>query len=314
VWFAIGTLSRWLVFLGVLLMVGSLVFVSVVARPGRGGGEDDSLLEPDCFLPRFVAAKTAYAASLLLLLGALGRISAQLAVFRDPFEPLGSELALLLEATTWGKAWMAQVALGLTAALLFARVARALARGRGVGPTWCAAAIASAGLAFVPAFSGHAFGTQDLRVLAVASDGVHVLAASAWLGTLAVIARVTVVSRRRGAAVGRPRLVSWIARFSPLALGCAAVTVASGVFAAWLHLDAVSSLWLSTYGRRLLLKMGVLSVIIGLGAYNWKRSRGRIEAAGDPARLPGTVAWELAAALGILLVTALLVDTPMPME
>jgi putative copper export protein len=209
---------------------------------------------------------------------------------------------------------VAQAALGLAAALLFARVARALARGRSARPTWCAAAIASAGLAFVPAFSGHAIGAEDLRVLAVASDGAHVLAASAWLGTLAVIARVTVVSRRRGAGVSRQRLVSWIARFSPLALGCAAVTAASGVFAAWLHLDAVSSLWLSTYGQRLLVKMGILSVIIALGATNWKRSRARIEDGGDPARLPGTVAWELAAALGVLLVTALLVNTPMPME
>lgn len=302
-WYAVGIFSRWLVFTALLILVGAIAFRILVLRTA-----EDRL--PDATGPgpteREVARLGAFA-GLLLAFGALGRFAAQLAVFRDPFEPMLSEARLLLGATTWGTAWVAQVALGIAVWLAFLLVRRG-------GWAWGLVVPIALAAAATPAFSGHAFGSERLTALAVASDTVHVVAGGAWLGTLAVMASVTAIARRRGRAPTSERLVSWIARFSPVALACAAVIGISGVFAAWLHIDTLSSLWTSPYGQRLLVKVGLLGVVIAFGTWNWRRSRGRISLAGDPAGLPTSVALELVAGAAILLVTAALVTTPLPGE
>ena len=305
----LGVVSRWAVFTGLLVLVGVVMFDLWIlgARGGApvGTGDRRTTLR--------LAGRFAVAASLLLVLGAVGRLAAEMAVFRDPFEPMTAELRLLVGQTSFGSSWTAQFVLGLLACGVFAIAAHtnrviASVSARGI------AVLVTLGLALTPAFSGHAAGSPQLRGLAIVADFVHVLAGGAWLGTLAVIAWVAARSRSAGSPIDRERLVDWIGRFSPLALGSAAALAVTGVFGAWLHLDAVASLWRTPYGQRLLVKMGVLAVILAFGAYNWKRSRGKIAVSGEPARLPASVASELAAGLAILLVTALLVTTPPPGE
>lgn len=302
-WYAVGTFSRWLVFTALLILVGAIAFRIIVMR----AAEDRRPDAPGPGPTETEVARLGAFAGLLLAFGAFGRLAAQLAVFRDPFEPLLSEARLLLGVTTWGSAWMAQVALGIAAWIAFRLVRRG-------GWAWGLAAPVALAAAATPAFSGHAFGSERLTALAVTGDTVHVVAGGAWLGTLAVMASVTAAARRRGTSPTGERLVRWVGRFSPMALVCAALIGASGVFAAWLHIDAVSSLWTSPYGQRLLVKIGVLGVVLAFGAWNWRRSRGRITLAGDPARLPLSVAFELVAGAAILLITAVLVTTPLPGE
>ena len=79
--------------------------------------------------------------------------------------------------------------------------------------------------------------------------------------------------RVAGRPVGVERLLGWIARFSPLALGCAVALGLSGAFASWLHIDAIPSLWRTGYGRWLLAKLAAVGVAAAFGAWNWKRSR-----------------------------------------
>ena len=86
----------------------------------------------------------------------------------------------------------------------------------------------------------------------------------------------------------------------------------TGVFAAWLHLGAASALWSEPYGRILSLKLFVVLVIVSCGAYNWRRSRDRVQGSADPPRLPPTVAVELGAAALLLLITGVLTGTPPP--
>jgi len=309
-WYALGTLSRWLVFAGLLTSFGAIVFrVAILPRvsPGLAPPKDS-----DGFDPSRASARAGLLGIRLLLLGAIGRLAAQMAVFRDPFAPLLEELQLLLVATTWGKAWIGQVGFALVALIAFAFAARA--RGRPASAGWGLATAAVVLLQYTPAFSGHAIGSEHLTMGAITADIFHVMAGGAWLGSLAVIAVVVAGARKHGDPIGRVRLSGWIEAFSPIALVSAALVGATGLFGAWLHLGGISSLWTSSYGQRLSLKLAILSIVLGCGAYNWKRSQGRVSASGHSPRLPPTVSIELAAGILILLITAVLVTTPLPVH
>jgi putative copper export protein len=314
----LGVVARWAVFTGLLLAVGAVVFDVWILRGDQDSTVDDGPEEapvpPAAFSPSRAAARLAVWAALLVVLGSLGRLAAEFAVFRDPFEPASAELSLLVSATSFGTAWMVQFGLGVLACMTFLAASRAGPARGAAKVAWWGALLTTSALAFTPAYSGHAAGSAHLRGLAIGSDVAHVIAGGAWLGTLGVIALVASRARSHGQPISADRLVAWVGRFSPLALICAGLIVTTGVIASWLHLDAVSSLWNSPYGQRLLIKVGVLGAIIGFGAYNWKQSRGRIAVSGDPARLPGSVRSELVAGLVILLVTAILVTTPPPGE
>lgn len=113
----------------------------------------------------------------------------------------------------------------------------------------------------------------------------------------------------RGAAAA-----ALIDAFSPTALFFAGVVVATGVFSAWLHVGEVTALWTTGYGRTLLLKVGVLSLVFATGAYNWLRVKPTLGSPAAAGRLRRSATVELAIAVLVLAVTAVLVATPLPTE
>ena len=308
-WFLIGTLSRWALFAGLLVAVGVVAFKLVVLRrfPGFEPEGDDAAGA----MPERLAARIGGLAVLLAGAGALGRLAAEVSVFRDPFEPLGAEVRLLVTATSWGRAWLAQIAAVVLSGLAFALAA---ARGPRAEFGWMAGTAGVVLLAYTPALAGHAAGAEHFVTPAVTAHVFHMVAGGAWLGTLAVIAGVLVLGRHRGIPISKRRIIDWISAFSPLALGSAAVIAVTGLFQAWLHVGTVSALWPEPYGRTLSLKLLVVLGVAGCGAYNWRRAPGRVADAGDPPRLPPTVAVELGAAGLLLLVTAILTGTPPPVH
>jgi putative copper export protein len=102
--------------------------------------------------------------------------------------------------------------------------------------------------------------------------------------------------------------------FSPTALGFAGLLVLTGGIAAWRNIGSVAGLWHEPYGQILLAKLALLSVAAGTGAYNWKRVLPNLGSDAATARLRKSATLELAAALAVLVVTAVLVATPMPSE
>ncbi len=309
-WFLAGTLSRWALFAGLFVAVGAVAFKLVVLRRFPGfEAETEAEAETVGVAPERLAARIGGLAVLLAGAGALGRLAAEVSLFRDPFEPLAAEVRLLVAGTSWGRAWLGQITAVVLSGLAFAL---ASVRGPQAEFGWIAAMAGVALLAYTPALAGHAAGAEHFVTPAITADTFHMVAGGAWLGTLAVMAGVLYLGRRRGASISRRRIVDWISAFSPLALGSAAVIAVTGLFAAWLHLGAVSALWTESYGRTLGLKLLVLLGIVGCGAYNWRRAPGRVVEAGDPPRLPPTVTLELSAAGLILLVTAILTGTTPP--
>lgn len=297
---------RWLTFLGLLGAIGAVAFrapvLSLVARQEDGAGR--RVIEPAAR----TAATVGLAAVALLAVALALRLFAQShAVFGGgPLE--GGRLGMLLGGSTWGWGWILQAA-GTALAL----AGFALARG-GNRAGWVAAGIATVALGVSPALSGHAAASEATGP-AMLADALHVLGAGGWLGSLLAVVLVGIPAALRLPGEERgPAVRALVNAFSPAALAFAALVVATGVFAAWIHLQSVPALWESAYGRTLLLKLAVLAVVFGTGAYNWLRVRPALGGETAAHRLRRSASVELAAGALVLAVTAFLVATPPPAE
>jgi putative copper export protein len=177
---------------------------------------------------------------------------------------------------------------------------------------WIVAALGAVTLAFTPGLSGHAASAPKLTALTILADGIHVLGAGGWLGSLLFVVVVGIpVALRLGE--GRGAAVAALVRaFSPTALVFAGAVFATGVFAAWVHLENISALWQTSYGRTLLLKLAVLSVAFGTGAYNFRFVLPRLGDDIGTKRLRRSASFELAVGVIVLVVTAVLVATATP--
>ena len=181
---------------------------------------------------------------------------------------------------------------------------------------WLAvAATACAYLVVSPALGGHAGAADDFALL-VPLDVVHVAVMSAWVGGLALLLLVVPAATRRLDPPDRTRLLALlVTRFSTLALTAVAALLATGVAQSILHLDALSDLVDTAFGRAILVKSVLFAALIALGAYNRRRSQPaltRLAAGGEaPGRAGGalrrTLRAEIVLMAVVLAVTAALV-------
>ena len=297
---------RALQFTALLAVIGALAFALVVMGVFRRTGTDADVVAS----MRARAAGVGLLAAAALLVTAVLRLYAQSLAMHGPGEVLDPLfVGAMVIKTLWGYAWLIQVAGAMLALAGFA-FAR---RGRSSG--WVVAAIAGLALAVTPALSGHAASTPDFTVQAIVADTLHVIGAAGWLGSLLFVLVVGIplalrqANDRRGATVAR--LVS---AFSPTALVFAGLATLTGVFAAWLHIGFSSALWTSDYGRTLLIKLAILSVVLATGAYNWLRVKPALGDDVGTKRMQRSATLELGVGVLVVIVTAILVATPPPME
>jgi copper transport protein len=183
-------------------------------------------------------------------------------------------------------------------------------------PAWTVpAALVAIGLAMTPGFAGHA-GTGDWTFFAVVFDTIHVLAMSVWLGGLVVL----LIAALGGGFSGGLRHA--LITFSRLAFTCVMALIATGLFAAWRQVGFRISGYTSTsYGRILLVKLGLVALLVGVAAISRSIVRRRRAASIDApdsaiaaidnrtvAGLRRSVGGEVALGLAVLIVTALLVN------
>ena len=298
---------RWLQFSAILVLTGTVAFYLFVLGLVRKKQRPDSpMLNP-------AAARAAsigvYAAVALLAVAAM-RLLAQSYAMHPPGTGFGPVLMWsMIAQTTWGLGWILQVIAAFGALVGFA-----LAR-RGSGNRWRLATISAAVGAFAPALSGHAASAPALRTLAVVADGVHIMAASGWLGSLFVLllAGIPAAMRLESDARG-PAVADLVNAFSPTALVFAGITASAGVFAAWLHLGNVSALWQTQYGKTLLVKLLVLGIVTATGAYNFLCVKPRLGKVEGVKGIKRSATVEVSVALVVLLITAVLVATPTAMD
>ena len=249
-------------------------------------------------------------ATVLLGLAALLRLYAQSFALHGAGRALDPALiGTMLSRTVWGWGWVLQAVGGAVA------VAGFLAARRGRRSGWAIATVGVLALAFTPALSGHAAAVPDLAPLAILADGLHVLGAGGWLGSLLFVVAVGIPAAWRLPEGARGRGVADLVNaFSPTALVFAGVAAATGVFSAWLHLDSVSALWQSEYGRTLLLKLAVLSVVAATLKNNWLRVKPTLGNTEGGVRIRRSATVELGVGVLVLIATAVLVATPTPMD
>ena len=299
---------RWAQYTALLVVLGAFAFnFFVLGFMARREGADNALLSA----ARDRAAGFALWGAVALGATALVRLYAQSYAMHGGQEALsGGLVSTMLTRTTWGWGWLLQIVGAVVAVAAFA------AARRGSRAGWTVAALAAVALAFSPALSGHAAAAPRLTGLAILADGLHVIGAGGWLGSLLFVLAVGVpVAVRQPVEPDRwPAVASFVNAFSPTALVFAGLAGATGVFAAWLHMGSVPALWQTDYGRTLLLKLGILSVVAGTGAYNWLRVKPALGDEAGARRLRKSATVELAVGVLVLVVTAVLVATPPPMD
>ena len=162
----------------------------------------------------------------------------------------------LLSQTTLGQTMLAQmVIVALVAVLAWVVLDRV------TGWIVLAGAVVAA---FLPGLTGHS-GIADGHVAATVSLGVHVVAATVWIGGL--IATVCVLARRS------PNVDVVLRRFSAVALGCVIAVAETGLLNASLRVDGPAALLASQYGAIVLAKVTVLILLVGFG---WRHRQAMI--------------------------------------
>ena len=171
-------------------------------------------------------------------------------------------LLFVLGETDFGRVWLVRLALFIVLlALMTGR--RASQRPR----DWITPSVSALSLLSL-AFVGHTqIQDEGLRILHIGADGVHLLAAGAWLGSLPALSYLLIMawqSPSEHTADARARLV----RFSRIGAIVVAALIASGLINAWFLVGSVGKLATTPYGQLLLLKLGLFFGMLALAALN----------------------------------------------
>jgi putative copper export protein len=101
-----------------------------------------------------------------------------------------------------------------------------------------------------------------------------------------------------------------IQRLSSLGLAAVILLSLMGVYLSWVRLGELANLWNTAYGQRLLSKLGLVGLVIGVAAVNRLRLLPRLQA--KQAKGLHTVSLEAALILGVLLASGFLATTEPP--
>jgi putative copper export protein len=274
-------------FVGYFLAIGVIGFRFGIVRRVRGMSDE---------------ARAILRADNAALLGLLGVLLLALAVLGGPY----------LQAIANNKSFAESLSKNLNpfefklAMLAVAFIGFALVR---AAPSfaWTLAAIGVIVTVLQPLYTGRNFAGKV--------NAVHILAASTWLGTLLVLTLVGIRSLIRSNSGGQQRaelVADLVNSFSPLALTASAIVAMTGVTIAWLHLKRISALWATSYGIALMVKLVFVTIVVVLGAWNWKRVRPSLGTEGTEQIIRRSATMELTFAALVLIATSVLVTLPSP--
>ena len=293
--------ARWSNFIALLLIVGAVAFRFAVLERARTRVSRTLLNDLDG-----AVRKLAIFAALTVLISNGLRLWLQSGSLHGSARMWEPELlSAMIFQTGWGKAWLAQTVAS------FGILVTALVKTEDRLESWFSAAAFAVIAGVTPAFSGHAAAVQQMAIVPVLADAVHVLAAASWLGTLAVLL-IAAVPIALHSADGVRAVAALVNAFSPLALTMAGIAVFTGGLNAFAHIDTIPEFWTTPYGRVLSLKIGVVILAMTMGAYNWRVAKPRLGTETATSHLKKSASTEILMGALIVLITAVLVATPTP--
>jgi copper transport protein len=304
--------ARWLAFLSVMAAIGLFVLRIVVARPAVARVPST----------RLRSVTTAFGvASVIALLAIPVYVLLSTAEFAlRSFWSFGA-LFPLVRVSAFGRSWLdleLVFALFVGAAAVAIWLDQPTRRQRSIAAVIALAGAlgAAASCLLVPGLAGHAAQTSP-RGLSLAFDWFHLAAGSLWVGGLIglVVLAASLPAARRVAA-----LVVCVPRFSNLAFVSVLVLIGAGTGSAVQHLPTFASFWQTSYGKALLVKIGLLAAALLLAAVNLLRTVPRFKAVGTRPELGASaasllrrlVAGESLLISGAVLAAAVLSSLPPP--
>ncbi len=283
-------LARGLQYAAMALAVGGLCFLLLAWLPALtalgGAGE------------RWQAASRAFRRRLrrlALAAAALGVLSAAAAIVLEGAEAAGiSGFSALKQTivretletkfgTVWGLTVLAWLAFGALAALAL----RPAADGRSHRAGALLALVPLVYVVLEPALAGHG-STQSPVAFDFPVNVIHVGAMSVWLGGLATLLLVAPRATRELEPGDRSRLLAAaLSRFSRVALIAVGAILVTGLIQAYVYVRHLDALIETGYGRAVLAKFLLLLTLIGIGAYNRRRSLPRLNRIAAGGEAPG---------------------------
>jgi copper transport protein len=300
---------RTIVFVLLLVSIGLFVLRALIARP----------CQARLGLPLRGLSAAWLAATALALLATPVYLVATTAQFSlRSWLDLGGVLPLLRDSS-FGRSLVdleAVLALFLAAgaiALWLDRPERGRRSAAALLALWGALGAAGAAL-LVPGLDGHA-ATTSPRGLTLPLDWLHLACAAVWIGGLAgllVLWRLL----RRDQRVSAYSIV--VPRFSNVAFASVVLLVGTGIGASLTRFPTLDSLWTTSYGKSLILKLILLGLATPLAAVNMRRNVPRLRAAAGELGLSTALllrrlaGGETVLAFGAVFGAALLTSLPPP--
>jgi copper transport protein len=298
--------AKWVLLVAGSLLIGALAFTTYVTPAGRRDGDDSR--------PAFGRLVLRVAAVSLAVVAVAGLVELLLQA-ADIDTSVGSVLG-----TRWGERWLYRNLLLVPVALLIVSLASGLPNARPIAAT---ALVLTAAYLLLTSSVSHA-GAGGGSTWAIASDFVHLLASSVWIGMLFVLALLFWWSRTHLQAGERYEvLAAAIQRFSLAAAVSVSLLLFTGTVNAVIEVGRVGDLIETDYGLALTLKLLLLLPLLGIAAYNAYLLRPDFTEAADPttavrdrqtilqeleSQLGRRVRYEFAVAVAVLAVVALLVQ------
>jgi copper transport protein len=146
-------------------------------------------------------------------------------------------------------------------------------------------------------------------------DWVHIASGAIWIGGLIGLLVI-------GATLGVPALVRVVPSFSTIAFFSVVALIGAGIGNSLLHLPTLASLWETSYGKMVGLKIIVLAVALLVASGNFLRNAPRLRAAeqrpdlveGAASLLRRLVTVEVVLVVGIIFCAALLTSLAPPSQ
>ena len=311
---------RWVIYIGIAVFAGGLFFeLLIVTRVARFEDQHHALAFAQRTTTRF--STVAFSAIILVILAQIAQLMLQTSIaFDDALAGLNpTRLIDVATQSDWGRFWSWRFTAAVLAVIALFAARQLIHRSKlALNPheieelplttetPWGIATIALSGiyLLLISLTSHNAATPADIRWFAIATDLIHISAATIWVGGIAYLVVGSLLTIRSDDPRSPAMLLQHASRFAPLAIVATAVLVASGIVSSLMQVTIPEALN-TPYGRVLGAKVLLLVILIALAIKNNRSVNRKIRSDSPNAKsLSRYITAELGIAFVVLLATA----------